>query len=407
MSVSTHTDTEPFLKSMTAPSAGLFTTPSKQYDSQSLQFLHLVGGKELMERPKAPHTDPRAFPSPLSSVHDITSFVYGPLPQSLTLRPQMETGLCSGCDRKYDIARDMFADPIAEIKVAIPCNLILFNAGCSSAEVEVTPKQGVMGTVYKGVYEKNFAAGCLDNTVKLTWTGTPTKPYMSYRSPACCDNLRYALCQPVYFGWRGSSEAVPQNIALYDSSLILKCQDACSLFCLKFKTCQNACCFAMDYAPRWIRPEDVRALVLSRYDYEFAQRKLDDEISFELSEGENTDHLNITMQLQPVHKVDLLLTSRLYQDVACCKPTVRFANGGETKKELLAAVDARYRGSLDHAHPSQDDHLIALAAATMHAMFTFPNKAKAPYAFTPADMLSGRLLPRMGYSSSNTPSNAV
>jgi hypothetical protein len=391
------------------PSGGLFTVPSKIWDSTNLEFEHLIAGKSLRETAHKPHQDPRRFPVPLEQVTDLTSFTYGAMPQALTLRPHMETGCCSGCDRKYDVARDLFADPIAEVKVAIPCNVCFFNAGCSNAEVEVYPKHGVTGVVYKGEFGKNFLAGCLDNTLKLQWSGTKSKPYMSYRSPACCDQLRYVCCQTVWIGWRGSSEAVPQNQALYDNSTIMRCNDAWSLCCLKCKTCQNACCFAMDYAPRWVRPDDIRRLILAKYDYEFAHRNIEEEINFELSEGENTDKLSITQQLQPIQKVDLLLTSRLYQDVSCGKPTVRFANNGEGNKGLLAAVDARYRGSLDHANPSEDDHLIALAATIMHGIFTFPNKAKAPYSFTPADMLSGRLMPRGGsnHGSANIPSNTV
>ena len=389
-----HSDAEPFLKETRPPSSGVFTIPSKQWDTTNLQFLHMVAGKEHKEFPKQAHSDPKRFPVPVEQVADLTNFVYGPMPQALTLRPQEITGCCS-CERKYDVARDMFAEAVAEVEVKIPTMVCMFEAGMVGADVTLTPKQGQSGTSYKGTLKRGFCPGCCVNDLTLEWEGQPTKPHMSARGPSTMDNIKLCMCQPIWVGLRGSSDVVPQTQALYDASTIIRCQDMITLCCMHCKGCQNACCFAYDIAPRWTRPEDVRMLVAEKYDYEFSHRQLDAETTFEVAEGE-VGELNILKTLSKAHKVDALFTGRLYMDVACGRPTVRFTNKSETQREILAGVDARYRGSLEHGNASEDDHLIVLAGLILHGMFTFPNKSNAPFRMSGASMYRGRLLPRAG-----------
>merc|ERR1712000_60214 len=358
------------------------------------------------ENPHRPHNEqPNRFPVPIEQVPDLTDFVYGEMPQALSLRPHEQTGCCN-CDFKFDVARDMFADASAEVTVQFPKMICCFLAGMQSAPVEVAPKSGTTGTTYKGVMKKTFLPGCLGNDTTIVWEEVAGKPEMTFRMPSCVENIKTCLCQATWVGWRGTSESVPQTQALYDSSTIIRCSDACNLFCMQCKGCQNACCMSLDLAPRWTRPSDVRRLVSTKYDYEFAWRKLDEEISFEIAEGE-VGELNVLRVLQPAHRVDALFTGRLYMDVKCMKPYVRFANKGEGDKSMLAAVDARYRGSVVHAQPSEEDHLIVLAGLIMHGLNTFPNKGNAPYRPGPADMFRGRLVPRMGGDGGASPSNAV
>jgi hypothetical protein len=361
-------------------SGGLFSAPATIWGRSNLQFEHRVSEKSIVEVARGPHSDPLRFPVPAQSEQDFVTYAFGAMPQALTLRPH-EASCCSG-ERKYDLARGMFADSIAEVTVDTSC---LFHCGCADGAVSVTQKDK-RNVLYTGAFSKSLCAGCFDNTLKLQWSGTKSKPYMSYRSRACCDALRSCFCMEVWTGWRGSSETAPQDQVLFDSSTssVGSCRGCC-------RSSTAVCCKKnhYDFAPRWVDPEEIAGLVRGKYDYQFAHRTL---------EQVHPDDEETRLLLAPVggelQKVDLLLASRLYEDEDRCGLTVRFANKLEINKGLLAAIDARYRGSVDHANPSEDDHLIALAAAIMHGYFTFPNTANMPYADTPSVKHSGRVLPR-------------
>ena len=187
MSVETpHSDAEPFLKGAAA-SQGLFTIPSRAWNTTNLSFLHNVAGKEVKENPHRPHNEqPNRFPVPIEQVPDLTDFVYGEMPQALTLRPQEQTGCCN-CDFKFDVARDMFADAAAEVTIQFPKMICCFLAGMQTAPIEVTPKSGTTGVTYKGVLKRTFLPGCLGNDTTIVWEETQGKPEMKILVGASSD----------------------------------------------------------------------------------------------------------------------------------------------------------------------------------------------------------------------------
>lgn len=371
---------------------GVFGQPSRAWNMTNLQFVHHFGGKEIKELAKRPHTEqPNRFPVPIEMVPDLTDFVYGGMPQGLTLRPRLSSACCKH-EFEYDLARDLFANTVATVKVNFPLCICFWAGGMAQADVEVMSSVG--GPAYKGVLKKAFCSGCCTNDTNLIWESMPNKPRMTYRLPSQLDTCKLYACQQIWIGWRGTSEQVPQNQVLFDNSLILSCSAICNACCTKCRTCQRSCCFEYDLAPRWVRPGDVRRLVRKKYDFEFSWRKLSDETDVQYFEGED-GRITFEDPLSGAHRVDALFSSRLYMDIQCSRRNVRWSNGGAAN-DIVAAVDARYRGSLDHASPTEDDHLIVLAGLIMHALMTFPNKDNRPMRRPWAQMFRGRLLPRLG-----------
>ena len=384
------------------PTQGLFVQPTKKWDATNLMFIHDVGSKELKEFPKIlGHTDRNRFQVPADSTADFVDFAYGPMPEALTARPIVASGCCPS--REIAIARHMFGEPVAKVEVkGLGC---AWNAGCAAADVIVQPLGNTGGVSYTGTLKRNMLPECCGNETTLEWS-TPNKPYMKLRALSTLDTCKYQFCQDVWFGWRGSSTAVPQTQALYDASRIMRICDECDLCLRQCGQCKNNCCARNDWAPRFARSEDIRRVVRDRYDYEFSCRNIAGEETVELSQAEDAEEASVLRPLPRAHLVDALYTSRLYVDVVCGKPNVAWSNDHDATHEREAAVDVRYRGSRRHAVVGEDDHLIVLGGLIMQTLFMFPGVNGAPVWGGPAWLNKGRLLPRE-HTGASAPSNAV
>jgi hypothetical protein len=309
---------------------------------------------------------------------DPTEHVYGLMSEYLTLRPLMEESCCGwACSqvRLYDVARDPFGSALAQLSIAPHC---CFSWGCGTTPVSVVQYGGGAAPptpMYLG--ELNYThclPGCLENTLKLEWSAHPSKPYMTLRKPAVLDCVKNTCCcEQVYYGWRGSSAAVAPTVFLYQSTVQVQwvtprtnndswCPTWLAVCC---DPALCSCCSTRtsEWSPNFYRfADEVRSVVRARYDVEMS-----------CVDGTGGG----------AHKVDLLLSSRLYSDTRCCEgPSVRFANrpeaAGAADPTMTAAIDARYRGSLVHQQPTEADHLIVLAAAAIQAFETFPHVARRP-----------------------------
>ena len=138
---------------------------------------------------------------------------------------------------------------------------------------------------------------------------------------------------------------------------------------------QGDCCDVADYAPRFARTEEIRRLINSRYDWVMARRDLsreDDPVAYSRREGAHV----LTYPLPNPYMVDAMFNARLYHDVTCGCPRLRWGNSNVSREEMTA-VDVRYRGSKRHAEPTLEDHLIVLAGGIINAVWTFPSTEAA------------------------------
>jgi hypothetical protein len=377
-----------------APTTGLFVQPTQKWDATNLMFVHDINGTDYKEFPLAPPPpNPNRYEVPADNIADFTDVFMGPMPEALTLRPAQMEGCCP--TRDFHIARHMFGAPVAVVKVDLPSFICLWQGGCQGANVVVENMGTTGGDAYTGELRRNMCAECLGNETTLTWN-RPNKPRMVQKSPACIDTVKFNLCQPVWFGWRGTSDGAPsQDQILYDSSIILRMCDQCSVACKICTECRNSCCSKYDFAPRFARAEDLRRVILNRYDMECSFRNVKDEQSFDLEQGESAEEASYLGRLGRANNVDALFTSRLYHDVVCGKPTPVFSNPMDALHERELAIDARYRGSVRHNVVTEDDHLIVLAALVMQGVFRIP--PTRGFAWNgPAYLHRGRLVPRVG-----------
>lgn len=375
------------------PQGSWLNIPSQKWDATNMMFVHDINGQEIPEIPKAPPVqDGNHYEVPADSVKDWVDMMYGPMPEAMTARPiQQEFGCCP--PKKYQIARHMFGDAVAIADVDLPACICMYLGGCTTAKVTVTPKDGQAGVTYEGELSRKFCGECLGNETTLAWN-TATKPRMTFKAMSTLDSCKLNFCQDVWLGWRGTSESVGDKWALYDASLILNICMGCKLMCNCCKGCCVGFCSRSDTAPRFARAEDLRRVVLAKYDYEFACRNVETTEGVEVSQGENAEELTLTRVLPAAHTVDALFSTRLYHDVVCGKPQLKFGRDDDAKHEREAAVDVRYRGSVRHNVVSEDDHLIVLAALIMQAVWFFPAKGNQWAANGPAFHNVGRLVPR-------------
>jgi hypothetical protein len=367
-------------------------------------YLHDINGEEVPEYPKqAPVQDGNHYEVPADSVKDWVDMMYGPLPEAMTARPvRMEVGCCP--PKKYDIARHMFGDVVATADIDLPAMICLYHGGCASAKVTVAPKEGQSGNTYEGELSKKFCGECLGNDNTLEWN-TATKPRMVYRAMSSLDSCKLQFCMDIWLGWRGTSDAVGEKWALYDNSVTLNICQGCKMACTGCKNICHGFCSRMDMAPRFARAEDLRKMVLTKYDAEFACRNVEQGEEFEMLQGEWSKGITIERILPRAHTVDALFSTRLYHDVVCGVPRVMWSKSDDANHEREAAVDVRYRGSVKHNVVSEDDHLIVLAALLMQAVWFFPSQdGKFCSGFAsngPAFLYQGRLVPRAGGASNN------
>lgn len=384
------------------PQGSWLNIPSQKWDASNMMFVHDINGEEFVEFPKLPPVqDGNHYEVPADSVKDWVDMMYGPMPEAITLRPvRQELGCCP--PKQYHIARHMFGDAVAVADVDLPACLCLYLGGCASAKVTVAPKDGQPGQTYIGELSKNFCAECLGNVTTLQWN-TATKPKMQFKAMSTLDSCKLNFCQDVWLGFRGTSDSVGDKWSLYDASITLNICAGCKVACNMCKGCCVGCCSRADTAPRFARAEDLRQVVLAKYDYEFSCKNVTEGLEIEVSQGENQAQdgaVTLARVLPRAHNVDALVSTRLYHDVVCGKPQVMFSNERDAKHEREAALDVRYRGSVRHNVVSEDDHLIVLAAAIMQAVWFFPAKGNMWAANGPAFHNVGRIMPRSGGSSS-------
>jgi hypothetical protein len=376
------------------PREGIFTQPSKVWDMTNTQFMHRIAGEDKKEFAITHHRDSHRYEVPADKTPDFIPFIYGEMPQTLTLRPIVSDKCCCP-PREFHIARHQFGDPIGHAKVNVgQC----FMLGCAEAEVEVAPVK-VGGPSYKGSLKKAMCGECCNNEMTLTWD-TKNKPYMTNRGISSLDTMLYECGVPFWLGWRGSSSAVPQTLMLYDASETYDCYQQCDIACSMCQLCKDRCCDVDDQAPRFARSEDLRRVVLARYDIEFACRKPAEGDEMEVGHEEGQQDPSVKRRLPRAHLVDALFTSRLYHDIICGKPNVVFGTDRDAKHEREAAIDVRYRGSRRHKVVTEDDHLIVLAGMLMYGLWMFPAtagiKAGGPMGGGPAELMRGFIRIRDG-----------
>merc|ERR1712000_452956 len=153
---------------------------------------------------------------------------------------------------------------------------------------------------------------------------------------------------------------------------ILNCCMTCRLGCTGCKNVCDGFCSRADTAPRFARAEDLRLVVLQKYDYEFACRNVEATEEVEIAQGEDSGAILMNRVLPRAHTVDALYSCRLYHDVSCGRRSVK------------------------HNVVSEDDHLIVLAGLIMQAVWFFPSKNNMWAANPPAIHNRGRLVPRQG-----------
>ena len=388
-------DAAPSVSLPPPPQGSWLNIPSQKWDASNMMFIHDINGEEIPEYPKqAPVQDGNHYEVPADSVKDWVDMMYGPMPEALTARPvQLEFGCCP--PKKYMIARHMFGEPVAMADVDLPACICLYHGGCSAAKVTVAPKEGQSGATYEGELTKNFCGECLGNETTLKWN-TATNPKMTFRTISTLDSCKFNFCQDIWFGWRGTSDAATEGWALYDASLILNCCMTCRLGCTGCKNVCDGFCSRADTAPRFARAEDLRLVVLQKYDYEFACRNVEATEEVEIAQGEDSGAILMNRVLPRAHTVDALYSCRLYHDVNCGRPSVMWGRDDDNDFNRQAAMDVRYRGSVKHNVVSEDDHLIVLAGLIMQAVWFFPSKNNMWAANTPAIHNRGRLVPRQG-----------
>lgn len=367
------------------------------WDKTNTFFVHRIADQDVKELTQTHHQDTNRYDIPADKEADFINYVYGPLPEALTLRPQLNDGCCACCAPvTFHVAKSMFGDPVATVNVHIGQMYLM---GCAAADVEVNPMQQG-GRQYRGELKKKMCAELCGNETTLTWNA-PNKPYMTARGISSLDTCLYQFGVKFWLGWRGSSEAVPQRQALYDQSVTYDCYQQCSYACVMCNMCKDRCCSQDDMAPRFARSEDIRRTVAERYDYELAfNPSVEEGQDVEVGHDEGAEDPSARRKLPRAHLVDAIYTSRLYHDVICGKPNVAWGKLKDGTHEREAAIDVRYRGSRRHRVVTEDDHLIVLASLVMQGLWMFPQqngmRAGGVAGGGPAALMRGYIAQRLG-----------
>ena len=257
-------------------------------------------------------------------------------------------------------------------------------------------------SVVEGEYfvDKCYGSLCGATRETLRWK-TPNEPEMSWQHWGPQEACKYQFCMDTWTGFRGRSKVeTDEHQISYDQSWIHRPYDAWRLYWANCAKMQNTCCEVLDAAPRFARAEDIRAVVAQRYDWEMSRRHVGepaDPLEFNLREG----NVFPAYPLPRAHDVAALYTARLYHDVKCCFPMIRWGNTDGVDPSAMAANDVRYRGSDRHGKPTDEDHLIVLAGLILNLLHTFPasNSSGGGCAYAvnvgpQGNVRRGRLVPR-------------
>lgn len=365
--------------------ATFFDEPSRQWNRTNLRFDHEFGGcatnRIVAELPMHNYGQsvPGKFDVPAEQTLDFTDWAYGEMPHTMTARPLLYLPGCCDCNtiREFDIARDMFGPANGKVTLTYPCWEPAFIMGCQDAQVQFAAPNA---TAITGVYGYNCCTGCFSTEETLKWTSLPSEPYMKWRRLSAWDQFKYEFCCDIWVGWRGDFKrnveaSETEEWYSYDNSYVLNVCDQCKLTCAKCSRMNNECCADHNDAPRPLRSEEIRRLVLTRYDWEFSRRNIKGAIAGNESLTDYNLRENKTFVAYPLpyaHEVDALYTARLYHTVKCTAPRVRYANDAGIAGYGMAGCDVRYRGSEVHNKPTLEDHLIVLAGLIVNAANTFP-----------------------------------
>ena len=359
----------------------VFQRPTPVYDRRNLMFEHHFGGccsnKKMYERAQVgPHGKEGRFPVPADEVEDYSDWAYGQMPHNLTARPVFQLQLCSDCGPKgyYDISRDMFGKADGQVKIDFPCMYGCYVSGCIKADVLFQNESGTSRV--EGEMFHSMCFGSCTSEITVAWKH-PGNPQMTWKWLGPWDQCKYNFCAQTWVGWRGRHDGEPENVYTYDQSYILSQCDLCRLQCAHCARCQNNCCQTYDYAPRFTRSQDIRRLINGRYDWQMSRRDFstydEDLVKESLKEGTALVHY----PLPNAQDVCALYTARLYHDVKCTIPWLRWGNTAGAAPETLAAVDVSYRGSANHLQPTEQEHLIVLAGLIINAVWSFPSTVQS------------------------------
>jgi hypothetical protein len=362
----------------------VFQLQTPVWNRTNLMFEHHFGGccsnaTDIEYADTKPHNKPGRFRVAADETHDYTDWAYGEMPHNLTARPIYQFRICSECGPKgyYEISRDMFGNKNGDVQIDFPCAYGCYLAGCQSAEVRFVNAAG--GNEVKGSMYHNMCFGTCSSEIAVEFNrGRPEgkNPKMVWRWFGPLDEFKYMFCCDTWVGWRGTTGTDADGVVAYDQSYILNQCDAMCLLCAQLGRCNNNFCNAYDYAPRFTRSEDIRRLINGRYDWQLARRDFNLQepnlVEYSLQEGS----VFVKYPLAPAENMCALYTARLYHDVKCTIPFLRWGNGIGAK-ETHTAVDVSYRGSADQRNPSDDDHLVVLAGLIINAVWSFPSTTAA------------------------------